>query len=255
MFSEVYLQSKSDELKTSFENLARESLQLQVLDQLSISPAGDYLAFKGGTALHYALNSRRFSEDLDFALLEPIADQQKYFEQLVRLCSKLGTIKDQKIKYSTMLVQFARRWENFPHSIFVKIEISLREVLAKSKSELAVLNSVLDFPLISFQVEKKEILMADKIAALLARKKARDLYDLLFLMTRNVAPNIEHVNHLLDKDWRQLDQVWTEVLVNIQDFSQQEINTDLYPFLDGADLKLLPELKDILIKKINTLFD
>jgi len=255
MFSAVYLRSKSDELKTSFENLARESIQLQVLDQLSKSPTGDYLAFKGGTALHYALNSRRFSEDLDFSLLEPIADQQKYFEQIVQLCSKLGTVKDQKLKYSTMLVQFGHRWKDFPYSVSVKIEISLREVLAKSKSELAVLNSVLDFPLISFQVEKKEILMADKIAALSARKKARDLYDLLFLMTRNVVPNLEHINHLLDKDWHQLDQVWTEVLVKIQDFSQQEINTDLGPFLDSTDRKLLPELKDILIRKINTLLN
>jgi len=255
MFSTVYLRSKSDELKTSFENLARESLQLQVLDQLSKSPTGDYLAFKGGTALHYALNSRRFSEDLDFSLLEPIADQQKYFDQIVLLCSKLGTIKDQQMKYSTMLVQFACRWEDFPYSISIKIEISTREVLAKSKSELTVLNSVLDFPLISFQVEKKEILMADKIAALLARKKARDLYDLLFLITRNVIPNLEHVNHLLDKDWQQLDQVWTEVLAKIQDFSQQQINTDLGPFLDGTDRKLLPEIKNILIGKINTLLN
>jgi predicted nucleotidyltransferase component of viral defense system len=128
-------------------------------------------------------------------------------------------------------------------------------VLAKSKSELTVLNSVLDFPLISFQVEKKEILMADKIAALLDREKARDLYDLLFLMTRNVVPNLDHVNHLLDKDWQQLDQVWTEVLAKIQDFSQQEINTDLGPFLDSTDRKLLPELKNILISKINTLLN
>jgi predicted nucleotidyltransferase component of viral defense system len=97
--------------------------------------------------------------------------------------------------------------------------------------------------------------MADKIAALLARKKARDLYDLLFLMTRNVVPNIEHVNHLLEKDWRQLDQVWLEALAKIQDFSQQEINADLGPFLDKHDRKLLPELKDILIEKINTLLN
>lgn len=222
-----------------------------MLDQLSNSPLGDYIVFKGGTALHYVLNSRRFSEDLNFSLLEPIADQQKYFDQIVSLCKKLGTIKDQQMKHSTILVQVAFRWDDFPRAISVKIEISTREILSKSKSELTVLNSVLDFPMISFIVEKKEILMADKITALLSRKKARDLYDLLFLITRNIVPDLDHINHLLEKECRQLNQVWIEALAKIQEFSQQDINADLGPFLNQQDRKLLSNLKDMLIEKIN----
>ncbi|MFQ6115850.1 MAG: nucleotidyl transferase AbiEii/AbiGii toxin family protein, partial [bacterium] len=163
---------------------------------------------------------------------------------------KVGEIKDQQVKFHTILIQLNRRWADFPYSLSVKIEISTRGLLTKSQLELTVLQSVLDFPLISFQVEKKEILMADKIAALLFRNKARDLYDLLFLLTRKITPDLKRINQLTSKNWKTLDKVWRAILPKIKSFSQQEINTDLGPFLDKRERRLLPTLKENLISLI-----
>lgn len=250
MFSDIYLQSRANELGTSFENIAKESLQLQLLEKLSTSPLGDILVFKGGTALHFILNSRRFSEDLDFSVLHPIDDPQKYLTQLIELCRAGGEIKDQQVKFNTILIQLSHRWQNFPYSLSIKIEISTREILTASQVELSVLQSVLDFPLISFQAEKKEVLMADKITACLSRGKARDLYDLLFLLSRKITPDLRRIIDLTNKNWRSIGEVWEIVSLKINSLSQQDINTDLTPFLDKTERRLLPTLKENLIKLI-----
>ena len=58
------------ELKIHVTQVVREYWEVVLLNRLFESPGGKDLVFKGGTALRLAYGSPRFSEDLDFSLIE-----------------------------------------------------------------------------------------------------------------------------------------------------------------------------------------
>ena len=57
-----------------FPNIVREYFQHVFLSELYKLPEAKRLLFKGGTALRIVYGSPRFSEDLDFSLIEPDKD-------------------------------------------------------------------------------------------------------------------------------------------------------------------------------------
>jgi len=57
-------------LNISQEQIVREEYEMIILKQLFESELGSLFVFKGGTALRLAYGSPRFSEDLDFSVLE-----------------------------------------------------------------------------------------------------------------------------------------------------------------------------------------
>jgi len=62
----------SKKLQININNIVREYWEMFILDGLYSSTLGTNLIFKGGTALRLIYNSPRFSEDLDFSLLNKI---------------------------------------------------------------------------------------------------------------------------------------------------------------------------------------
>jgi hypothetical protein len=61
-------------------NVAREYLQARILGALQRAGAMIPLAFHGGTALRFLFASARYSEDLDFALEQVVADVSPFLE-------------------------------------------------------------------------------------------------------------------------------------------------------------------------------
>lgn len=90
--------------------LVREYLQARVLQILQDKHAFQNWAFVGGTALRFLFSLPRFSEDLDFSLVQP--DQEDHFRELM-LAVKKGfeseaydvslKLKDQRTVKSTFI--------------------------------------------------------------------------------------------------------------------------------------------------------
>ncbi|MEM5778472.1 MAG: nucleotidyl transferase AbiEii/AbiGii toxin family protein [Candidatus Aenigmatarchaeota archaeon] len=161
----------------------------------------DELVFKGGTALQkiYALN--RFSIDLDFSMRKKI--EEKIMQKIV-----VG------IKLFGFDCEYEKEKENFGLNFKFKINGPLYEGTEKTKSilriEISKRENILLEPEIkevvpiypdlhpyTILVMQLEEILAEKIRAISTRTKARDVYDLWFLLKKGVKFDKELVNKKL----------------------------------------------------------
>jgi len=189
--------------KLSMENAEKDYI-LDLLLFHIYSRFGDMLVLKGGTSLYKLYSLNRFSEDLDFTLNRRKFDGKTFLKQLTRslaLVGVEGTVKSIDEFENETNIRFGFRgplYSGAKESIcFIALNISRREkVLMDAKKELVVPTSR-EIP--SFQVfamDEREI-AAEKVRAIMTRNKARDLYDLWFLLKRGVKPEIDMINSKL----------------------------------------------------------
>src|SRR3989344_1700941 len=123
-------------LNTFPENIVREEYEMIFLKTLLESSWGKSLVFKGGTALRLTYHSLRFSEDLDFALINKI-NWSKLKKILQETAGSLPAVKIKELteKYYTYFSLFSIR-ETYLHQPFLlKIEISKRVVKWKKEKD------------------------------------------------------------------------------------------------------------------------
>lgn len=129
------------------------------------------LGFKGGTAALLFYELPRFSVDLDFDLLDP-DKKLVVFTRLKAILPSFGTVKEGTEKHFTLffLINYRKGERN------LKIEISKRPG-GSSFTPMTHLG-------ITMLVMTKEDMTANKLAALLTRKKfaSRDLFDVWFFL-------------------------------------------------------------------------
>ncbi|MBU2638657.1 MAG: nucleotidyl transferase AbiEii/AbiGii toxin family protein [Nanoarchaeota archaeon] len=150
------------------------------------------LVFKGGTAMYKMHGLNRFSEDLDFTLMKPRQAVSSLARQVIGQLSLLGIsgrIKDVREYRQGINVHIECKGPLYNGSkeslIFIPLNISMREK-AHYASYQMLFSSYREIP--SFEVyamEEKEI-AAEKVRAILSRDKARDVYDLWFLLKKGV---------------------------------------------------------------------
>ncbi|MBN2013712.1 MAG: nucleotidyl transferase AbiEii/AbiGii toxin family protein [Candidatus Altiarchaeota archaeon] len=148
---------------------------------------GKELIFKGGTALKKCYGLDRFSEDLDFTSTEKTDTK----------------ILDRGLK--RFGIEYEKEAEKYPNGIKTIYRLhgplytGIRQTLCKFIVDLSFRENVILPPQVktigrflneipSFDVyvmQEKEIL-AEKIRAILTRNKARDIYDLQFLLTKGI---------------------------------------------------------------------
>lgn len=175
----------------------RDALQVATLAALMDSrrwEPGD-LAFQGGTSLHLAHGSPRFSEDLDFMIRGGLSPAGLSKEVEKRLRKPAGAAKDLQISVSPM------KADRNPHSFFVtlsgpyvlgsvKVKVELWQTKDTALNSLKLLVSKVQTPSGSVFVPTltKEEIRADKVFALGARDrvKPRDVYDLWWLDQQGV---------------------------------------------------------------------
>jgi predicted nucleotidyltransferase component of viral defense system len=135
------------------------------------------LAFKGGTALYKLYQMPRFSEDLDFTLLGPF-DIEKTIEGIAK--GLKATVKAKKLKDSIL---FRLRFKGIlTLSNTIRLDISLKNKALLGFDVKNYIPEYIDINPFSLRAIKLEEMVAEKIHSLLVRKKARDLYDLFFLL-------------------------------------------------------------------------
>lgn len=178
--------------------LEKHYLQSLVLSTLSDLP----LVFKGGTYLWLFHGLSRFSEDLDFTttghLREDLPESISTAINLFGYSNELKVLKNGTSGISARYMINGPLYTNLQNRCVIYVEISARERLVLPKVPLK-----LDFP--QYDIPVKRLLGmnlsevgAEKVRAILTRNKARDIYDLNFLIERkNILFEIGLINEKL----------------------------------------------------------
>ena len=201
-------------------NAMKEIIQEIVICGLSRGGFFDVAAFYGGTALRIFYGLNRFSEDLDFALLEknPNFDLSKYFKFVEKEIQAYGlnlTISEKiKTKESNITSAFLKGDTKehillfFPNEN-IKNTTSLKNIKIKFEVDINPPEGAkyeLRYKLLpsphQVRLYDEGSLFAGKIHAILCRNwsyrtKGRDLYDYVFYLSKNTSVNIELVRQKL----------------------------------------------------------
>lgn len=236
-------------------NSLREYLQALVLRSLHESEAMRSLAFVGGTALRFLHGLPRFSEDLNFSIVEA-ADYagQEWMAKVKRDLALAGlepvvSWNDSKTVHTGWVrlpgVLHEAGLSAMPDErLAIKLEIDTRPPSGARCERRVVTRHV------TFLVQYYDLpsLMAGKLHALLVRRypKGRDWYDLVWYLSQRPAasPNEPLLQNALDQTegagkhdarrWRDLVRARMDAL------DMQSIRDDVAPFLERPrDAKLL----------------
>lgn len=215
----------------------REILQEIVL--LGLADAGffDKAVFYGGTALRILYKLPRFSEDLDFSLIQKDEkfDLSKYESSVVEMLASFGFEVDVVTKNKDSDVQSAfLKGNTLNHLIEINAPKNIRERFPKNK--LVKIKFEVDTnPPLKFESEKKLLLaprpfminsmtppslFAGKMHAILCRKwatrpKGRDWYDLVWYISQNIELDLTHLTTRLQQNCKWQDESSTKIPKNI----------------------------------------
>jgi predicted nucleotidyltransferase component of viral defense system len=180
-----FIRTLASKLQTTELNVRREYCQHLFLSWFYQQPLTDQVFFKGGTALRVIYNSPRFSEDLDFSssLANVRALEDAVLGALAGIARENVDVElaESKTTSGSYLSIVNFRGEGAP--IAVQLEISLREGEKRGEAVTVISDFVPAYTILALE---REQLINEKIQALLTRKKARDFYDLYFLLRANL---------------------------------------------------------------------
>jgi len=165
---------------------------------LSQSPGRDRLIFKGGTALKKCyFPDYRFSEDLDFTLVEEVPFEtirkdldlafEKTYQDSGVLLRYARSDRQPHVNSHTFYLSYEGPLGNLPSSKEVKTDITIKEKVVFPIEERPVLQAYVEYEDIPgnaiIEVYSLKEIAAEKVIAVCdrARNEPRDLYDLWYL--------------------------------------------------------------------------
>jgi len=169
------------ELKIDVTQVVREYWEVALLNRLFESTRGRDLVFKGGTALRLAYGSPRFSEDLDFTLIEDTLGA--VFKDLAGSLVKpfaSADITDLAAKRWTYLCEIRITEAYLAQPFRIKLEISRRPAV-DYRSELRLITSPTTPMQALGRVATLEQLFRDKQDCIRDRAAPKDVFDLWFI--------------------------------------------------------------------------
>ncbi len=149
------------------------------------------LVFKGGTALQKAYGLNRFSEDLDFTL-NTDTNIEEIIEKIKKDIENFGFKTEYKALSSKISKCYKLRikgplYDGTERSIAgLRIEISLRRDLFLKSDTREVIPVYQDLQPYIILIMNAEEILAEKIRAVFQREKARDIYDIWFLLKKGI---------------------------------------------------------------------
>ena len=143
---------------------------------------------KGALTLWFTQGLDRFSEDLDFTASEPlshnIAEKVSRNLELFGVENKIKVITDNETGFSFRIsAKGPLNTANIDECI-VYVEISKREQILKKMLPVKLDYSPYSLPIKTISGMALEEVGAEKVRAILTRQKARDIYDLYYLITK-----------------------------------------------------------------------
>jgi predicted nucleotidyltransferase component of viral defense system len=253
---EEYKPTNNDEA----ENALREIMQEIALAGLQRSGFFEKAAFYGGTALRIFYGVKRFSEDLDFSLLEvnPVFQLQPYLDGMLSEFNALGIevtirekIKNKQTAIDSAFIKPGTEWK----------ELILKRIIPQEKigmrPDIKIKLEVDTNPPLGFATEEKLLLrpfsfytkcfaapdlFAGKMHALLFRKwkgriKGRDWFDMEWYVKSNIPLHLEHFvsRSIQSADWKKETmsrEQFTQLLNDkIDQVSMDDIKVDIVRFI------------------------
>ena len=173
---------------------AEKDYVLELLLYLIYTYAGKELVFKGGTALYKIYGLNRFSEDLDFTLASRKFKIERMLANILRGLESLGisAIIQEKKRYKNeiniRLAVSGPLYDGRKESLAtITINISTRERAVKLPMREKIITLYKE--LTAFDVYAMDLheILAEKVRAIMTRNKARDMYDLWFLIRKGIS--------------------------------------------------------------------
>ena len=193
MITQDTIKKLATQHQTNELNIIREYFQHLFLSQFYKLEGAENILFKGGTALRTIYGSPRFSEDLDFSIFNiEIHRQKEFIEDLftkvlaeiekvgihVELGPKPGPTTEGYYGDATFKIY------DYP-PVAVEINVSSRNAREMKGEVDSIANDFVPTYNL-FHLPQEELIKEKVFDALLKRKKARDFYDLYFIMRKGL---------------------------------------------------------------------
>lgn len=217
------------------------------------SVLGRELVFKGGTCMYKIYGLNRFSEDLDFSLVKHF-DFQKSLKKILFIAGQAGIngrikmLKEYQNQANIDLEFKGPLYTGNPKSTcFIGLDISMREMPLLQPEKYTIYSDYKDVPDFDVFAMKLEEILLEKIAAVYNRKKARDVYDVWFLLkNKNVQINLKLLQKKLQKNKIKFDKsIFIEKIEEKKSFWK----TDVVPLITGNALDF-PQVKKEIEERI-----
>ncbi len=217
-------------------HILREFLQYQILDIIYRSKQGEKLVFLGGTALRIVHKNNRFSEDIDF---DNIGLTQNDFSILSEQIKRELEFEGYRVKIKQVFKGAYHCYIRFPELLYAQNLSPLKQekILIQLDTEPQNFDYIPDkFLMRKFNffrhisVVPVDILLSQKIAALLGRKrsKGRDYFDVTVLFSKT-DPNFDYLSEKLQL--KNIVDLKDRLLINIKKVNLKELAGDVRPFL------------------------
>jgi predicted nucleotidyltransferase component of viral defense system len=154
---------------------------------ITSSNTKDELVFKGGTCLNKAYNMDRFSEDIDFTQIKE-TDHSRLSEKIIHDLKyfNIESTATQKRAYGTVTTKFSIRGPLYmgedKTKTTIKVDVNTKSTVIIKPESMRINSLYPEVPSTHILVMHKKEILAEKIRALLTRAKARDLYDINYLL-------------------------------------------------------------------------
>jgi hypothetical protein len=159
---------------------------------------GKEVVFKGGTALTKCYGFDRFSEDLDFTTTK--GDFEKIISVGLKKYYIEFTVEKKEMNDSINITYKIKGplYSGQPNTTCkIDLDFSTREEVLIETNTKRIGIYVDDIPSFDVVVMSEEEIFSEKIRAIITRNKARDLYDIYYLIKRNTPINIALINKKL----------------------------------------------------------
>lgn len=226
-------------------NVAREYLQHLFLRALYKNEGADRFLFKGGTAIRIVYQGSRYSEDLDFSI--PRIGKQEIEGVLTETLDRLeeeGVTKNLEIRDAAetsggylAIIQL----DILGYKVEIKSNLQIKDDPSRLVPETHIITNPLFLPAYSLVALKGELIVKEKIQALIERFKPRDVFDAYYFSRHpQLRQYLPHDRPTLDLIYKALDRV-----------SDHDLEADLKPVLPRNYQSIIKQLKST----VRTAFD
>ncbi|MFH1037314.1 MAG: nucleotidyl transferase AbiEii/AbiGii toxin family protein [PVC group bacterium] len=254
-----YLKQLISERKTGLpeRGIVREYLQARILQSLQDSGAFLDWVFHGGTALRFLYSIPRYSEDLDFALVDPARSHrfQEHLAQLKTTFEAENYTAELKVNDRKTVVSAFVRFPGLLHELGISPHqtevISVKIEVDTNPPPGAITETTLIRKYVTLNLchHDRASLLAGKVNAVLMREytKGRDLYDLVWYLADRTwpPPNLNLLNAgLIQTGWEgpvATPSNWRQLLADrLEKVRWEQAISDVRPFLERqSDLNII----------------
>ena len=222
--------------QTSEINIAREYLQHLFLRELYKREGADRFLFKGGTAIRIVYQGSRYSEDLDFSI--PRMSEKEIEDILEGTFASIGregitpNLDIQEATETTGGYLAIIQLDILGYKVEIMANMQMKDDAAWLVPETHVITNPF-LPAYSLTALRGELIVKEKINALIERHKPRDAFDAYFFARHaQLRQYLPHESETLARINKSLDLM-----------SDHDLEVDLKPFLPRNYQSIIKQLK------------